>query len=91
MGLVFPSIRIGLSLMGWGWRAGGLFITLRKTYIQNLSTLLSLEPLEKVPGGGWVVGGWWCLNPILVFSLSLSQAEQLPGPKMYALNLLAMR
>ena len=21
-------------------------------------------------------GGWWCLNHILVFSLSLSQAEQ---------------
>ena len=28
--------------------------TLRETYIPNLSTLLSLEPLEKVPGG-WVV------------------------------------
>ena len=24
----------------------------------------------------WWMGGWWCLNPILVFSLSLSQAEQ---------------
>ena len=28
--------------------------------------------------GGWVVvgGGWWWLRPILVFSLSLDQAEQ---------------
>ena len=25
-----------------------------------------------------MVGGWWCLDPILVFSLSLSQAEQYP-------------
>ena len=24
----------------------------------------------------FLVGGWWCLNPILVLSLSLSQAEQ---------------
>ena len=36
----------------------------------------------KVCGGGWwVVGGgggwWWWLRPILVFSLSLDQAEQL--------------
>ena len=34
----------------------------------------------KVCGGGWVVGGgwwwWWWLRPILVFSLSLDQAEQ---------------
>ena len=33
-------------------RAGGLFLSLRETDIPNLSTLLSLEPLEKVPGGG---------------------------------------
>ena len=26
-------------------------------YLPNLRTFLSLEPLEKVPGGGWWVGG----------------------------------
>ena len=31
----------------------------------------------KVCGGGWLVGGWWWLRPILVFSFSLDQAEQL--------------
>ena len=31
----------------------------------------------KVPGGVVV---WWWLRPILVFSLSLSQAEQYPNP-----------
>ena len=56
---------------GWGWRRVGLFFYLRETCIPNLGTLPSLEPLEKVPGG-W----WWYLNPILVISLSLSQAEQ---------------
>ena len=29
---------------------------------------------QKVCGGGG--GGWWVLKPILVFSFSLSQAEQ---------------
>ena len=30
--------------------------------------------------GGWVVGGWWWwLRPILVFRLSLDQAEQIPN------------
>ena len=48
---------IGLNLVGWGWRAVGLFLSLRETDMPNLSTLLSLEPLEKVPGGWWVVGG----------------------------------
>ena len=48
-----------------------LFFILRETYLPNLSFLQSLESLEKVPGDGG------CLNPILVFSLSLSQAEQL--------------
>ena len=47
---------IGLSFAGWGWRAVGLFLSLREPCIPDLSTLLSLEPLEKVPGGG---GGWW--------------------------------
>ena len=35
------------------------------------SLLLSLESLEKLCGGGWLV-----CKPILVFSLSLLQAEQ---------------
>ena len=37
------------------------------------------KALKKFVVSGWVggwVGGGWCLNPILVFSLSLSQAEQ---------------
>ena len=38
----------------------------------NLSLLLSLESLEKFLCGG----GWWVCKPILVFSLSLGQAEQ---------------
>ena len=33
----------------------GIFLSLRESYIPNLSILLSLEPLEKVPGGWWVV------------------------------------
>ena len=33
-----------------------------------------------------MVGGGWCLNPTLVFSLSLSQAEQL-GLGQYQVNL----
>ena len=45
---------IGLSLAGWGCRAVGLFLSLREPYMPDPSTLLSLEPLEKVPGGG----GW---------------------------------
>ena len=44
---------------------GGLLLSLTLNNIPNLGVLRSLEPLEKVPGGGW----WWCLNPILVFSL----------------------
>ena len=44
-------------------------------YIPNLSLLACLESLEKVPVGGW---WWWVVvcKPILVFSLSLGQAEQ---------------
>ena len=57
-------------MVGWGLER--FFLGLRETQIPNLSTLLSLRPLEKVPFGG----GGWCLNPILVFTLSLSQAEQ---------------
>ena len=54
---------------------GGQFFNLRYTYISNMSVLLGLARLEKfvvmVGGGGWVV-----CKPILVFSLSLSKAEQ---------------
>ena len=48
---------IGLSLAGWDWRAVGLFLNLREPYITDLSPLMSLEPLEKVPGGGVGCGG----------------------------------
>ena len=46
-------------------------INVSVAYIPNLKCL---EPLENVPvGGGW----WWVVcKPILVFSLSLGQAEQ---------------
>ena len=47
-----------------------------ETPMANLVTLLSQEALEKVPGGSVGGVGWWCLNPILVFSVSLSKAEQ---------------
>ena len=55
-------------------REGGLFPSHWKVYV------LSSMPrtVLKVCGGGWwVVGAWWWLRPILVFSLSLDQAEQL--------------
>ena len=42
-------------MVGGGGNEGCLLLSLREAYIPNLSTLLSLEPLEKVPGGG----GWW--------------------------------
>ena len=48
--------------------------------MQNFSFLACLEVVEKFVvggGGGWVVvGGWVVCKPILVFSLSLGQAEQ---------------
>ena len=53
----------------WGW---GEILCLREAYISGLSLLLCLELLKKFV----VVGGWWWLRPILVFSLSLDQAEQ---------------
>ena len=34
------------------------------------------KAVQKVCGGWVVVGGWWWLSPILVFSLSQDQAEQ---------------
>ena len=47
---------MGLSLAGFCWGVVGLFFSLREIYTPNLSTLLGLEPLEEVPGGGgWVV------------------------------------
>ena len=54
---------------------GGLFLMFRLVFIPNLGLLMSLESLEKFLCGG---GGWWWVvgKPILVFSLSLSQAEQ---------------
>ena len=48
---------------------GGQFLSLREAYIPNLSLLRSLEPLEKVCGGG---GGWWCLNVKLVIGFGPS-------------------
>ena len=55
-----------------GEEEGGLFLRFRLAYILILSLLLSLESLEKFV--------WWVVvavcKPILVFSLSLSQAEQ---------------
>ena len=58
---------IGLSLAGWGLRAVDLFLSLREPYIPDLSTLLSLEPLEKVPAGGW----WWVVVLESHFSVKL--------------------
>ena len=34
---------------------GSHHLSLTVAYIPNLGALPSLEPLEKVPGGGWVV------------------------------------
>ena len=67
--------------MGKGSGEGGLFLRFRLVYIPILSLLLSLEYLEKFVWWWVVVGGgggwwWWVCKPILVFSLSLSQAEQ---------------
>ena len=39
---------------GGGRNEGCLLLSLREAYLPNFSTLLSLEPLEKVPGGGCV-------------------------------------
>ena len=61
--------------VGWGvgTEEGGLLLRLGLVYIPNLSLLLSLESLEMFV---W----WWVVvvgcKLILVFSLSLSQAEQ---------------
>ena len=48
----FPSkgdrVKFGRLVMG----SSRSFFSLRETYTPNLSTLLGLEPLEKVPGGG---------------------------------------
>ena len=52
-----------------------LFHSLREANISNLSLLMSLEPFQKFLVVWWGGVVWW-LRPILVFSLSLSQAEQ---------------
>ena len=44
-----------------------------QTNTPNFCTILGVEPFEKGPGRGGLDG--WCLNPILVFSLSLNQFE----------------
>ena len=44
--------------------------------VQNFSFLACLEVPEKFVVVVVVVGGWVVCKPILVFSLSLSQAEQ---------------
>ena len=57
---------------GWGWEGGSLYIKSQPPAMPR--TVL------KVCGrwwGGEVGGGrWWWLRPILVFSLSVDQAEQ---------------
>ena len=55
LGFVFPSIGDRVKFGRFGLESSRPIPCLRETYIPNLSTLLSLEPLEKVPGGGWVV------------------------------------
>ena len=55
------------------------FLTLRETFISNMSLLRNLEPFGVVVGRGlwWsAVGGWWWLRVILVLIFGLSQAEQ---------------
>ena len=60
---------------GWGEWVCVLFLSFNEANIPNLSLLLCLEPFQKfLVVGWWGVVGW--LRPILVFSLSLSQAEQ---------------
>ena len=43
--------------MGFDKNVVGRLIYVSKAYIPNLSLLACLEPLEKVPGGGWWVVG----------------------------------
>ena len=52
---------------------GGLFLRFRPVHILILSLLLSLESSEKFVWWWWVVV---VCKPILVFRLSLGQAEQ---------------
>ena len=56
-------LEIGLSVVSWGGKGGGHFLSLRYAYIQNLSILLCLEPYEDFLGGGE-----WLSREILVFS-----------------------
>ena len=66
-----PPLGRGLSVAVWG---GGEFLSLRESL--NIKSYPSTMPrtVLNVCGGWWVVGGW--LRPILVFSLSLDQAEE---------------
>ena len=58
-----------LSWIGRG--VVGLFLILRETYIPNLYTLLSLEALENVPGGGGLLESYFSIQ----LQLSLTQVE----------------
>ena len=50
------------SYGGRGLGGGGvLFLSVREAYLPNFRTLLSLEPLKKVPGW-WVGGGLGCVK-----------------------------
>ena len=48
----FPSIG---DRVKFGRFRLGISRSALETYTPNLSTFMGLEPLEKVPGGGWVV------------------------------------
>ena len=70
-------------MVGGGRNEGCLLLSLREAYIPNLSTLLSLEPLEKVPGGGWWMGGGWVCKPSLVFSFGPKLNKMKCHPAVY--------
>ena len=69
---------LGLNVVG-GWGVGkgegGIFLRFELVYIPNHSLLLSLEFLEKFLCWWLVVVLVVVCKPILVFILSLSQAE----------------
>ena len=81
IGLARTRVRYPLhERQGYVWYVGGvcevnsLNFDRPRVSVQNFSFLACLEVAEKfVVGGG---GGWVVCKPILVFSLSLSQAEQ---------------
>ena len=55
----------------WQLGGAGVILSLREAYISSPSLLLCLSKSLW-----WVGGGGWGFKPILVFSLSLDQAEQ---------------